>query len=437
MSGERARPRFVVFIDRADAEERFRQMLGPGAVELVSRLPLGPSVRRVTRANRPQLFAELRRLHLEAPFTGVIYWQEHYVIVATELTRHLGLPVMVEDPLVVRDKLRMKRALAPSVACAEVTLLPGGLAPGPGVRVAFPCVLKPRYAFASICAMRIDGREELERELPEKRDKLLTTRIFDVDVAVPPDPDFLCESFVGGTEHTVESFVVGGVAALQIISDKLPMVPPYFVETGDVMPSRLTGRDRDEVLAAARAAIRAVGIRAGWTHVEIKLENGVPFVMEAAARMGGGYTRDLVREVYGIDMLRALVDGHLGAPAPAPPEPRKAVVARRLICPGVSLVVGVGGLDEAKRRPDFRLVTSESMPRPRGLVLGMPYSYGGTLLSYFVSGGSPSDALEKSEDVARRLEVRSIGIRRLPAAWYRAYLRVKRAAGEVAEGGCS
>jgi hypothetical protein len=149
-------------------------------------------------------------------------------------------------------------------------------------------------------------------------------------------------------------------------------------------------------------------------------------VMEVAARMGGGYTRDLVRAVYDIDMLRMLLDLHRGRVSVPTLVARGAVAAQRIVADRVSMVLGVSGLDRAVAEGSVRIVESESPKRRWGVFLGVPYSYGGTILAYFVTGGTPEEAACRASNAARKLQPRSISID-LPPGWYAKYLSLKRA----------
>jgi hypothetical protein len=371
--------------------------------------------------------AEIAKAHRERPFAGVVYWREPYVVVATHLAERLGLPVVLENPMFARDKFAMKKALrAQSVRCAESAVVARATDLDHVRPSLFPGVLKPRYAFASICAVRVDDILAARRELAEKRDKLRTTHIERVDLGVPPEPDFVLESFVGGSEHTVESFVANGDVTLQIVSDKLPMLPPHFVETGDVMPSRLGEEAQSLLRDAARRSIAALGIRWGWTHTEIKLWNGEAWVMEVGARMGGGYTRELVRAAFGLDMLRALFDYVSKGTAPVLGPPRAVALGRRFVVSGLSLVWDAHAVEKLGGERRVAFLPRESSKRRRGVFLGAPYSYEGTVAAYLLSArdGTELDALDRT--VSATLAPKQIAIP-LPRTCYRAYLATKRA----------
>lgn len=364
--------------------------------------------------------------HRARPFSGVIHWREPYVAIATRLAERLDVPKVIPDALLARDKFRMKEALRAHVRCAQSALVRTAHDLAEAPRDLFPGVLKPRYGFASICAVRVEDVRAARRELTEKRDKLLTTHLERVDLGIPSDSEFVLESFVGGTEHTVESFVSNGDVALQIVSDKLPMAPPHFVETGDVMPSELDEESQSTLREAARRSSAALGIRFGWTHAEIKLRNGEAWVMEVGARMGGGYTRELVRAVYGFDMLDVLLDAYAGGRAPVLGPARGIVVGRRFVVSGLSVVWGGRGSADDALDGRVTFLPRESKSTRRGLFLGAPYSYDGTVSAWMLHARDSAELAELSARFGAEFAPKQIEIP-TPRSLYRMYLAAKRA----------
>lgn len=220
----------------------------------------------------------------------------------------------------------------------------------------------------------------------------------------------LLESFVGGTEHTVELFLADKHPLLEVISDKLPMEAPYFIESGDVMPSRLPMDEMERVKAAARAAAGAVGIEWGWAHVEIKLENGVAHVIEIAGRPGGGYTREMVRRAYHLDPRRLLIEAHLGSLPIQPPRAANTVIGRNIVCEGIELVISLQGLKVARQSKGFQIVRNRLSGWPR-IFIGPPLSFDSTILSYFIFDPSPKRAAKIFQELDSEIRLRKLGFR--------------------------
>ena len=76
--------------------------------------------------------------------------------------------------------------------------------------------------------------------------------------------------------------------------------PAFGVALAHVWPS---AHDGEDVVAAAEAAVAALGIENGPSYTQIRLgPDGRPYVMEVAARLGGGHDAELCRAATGVDL---------------------------------------------------------------------------------------------------------------------------------------
>jgi len=364
-----------------------------------------PGVEAVLRPETAkQTLGELKRQHGARPFAGIVFGSglELYVKTADQCAGELGLRRFVSDPEAVRDKHAMRLALSGRVACPESRVVKAGERAVLLPDLKFPCVLKPRHGFGSICVFKARNRGELE-SAQKGMQAAMGFLVRRHPMAIPTD-DMLLESFVGGTEHTVELFVADGRPLLEFVSDKLPMGAPYFIESGDVMPSRLSADDVERVKAAARGAAEAVGIAWGWAHVEIKLENGVAYVIEIAGRPGGGYTRAMLRRAFAMDPRRVLIQAHLGSLPVQPAHAVNTVFGRNVVCEGIELVAAIQGLAAVQRTEGFQIVRNRFSGWPR-IFLGPPLSFDSTIMSYFVFDPSPERAARKFQEVDSKIRV--------------------------------
>lgn len=118
----------------------------------------------------------------------------------------------------------------------------------------------------------------------------------------------LVEEYMQGSEVSVEVMVVEGEPHILSITDKYITPPPYFVELAHCEPSRLNGEAQEQIRRVAAQAIKAIGIENAPAHVEIKVTQDGPKIVELAARLGGDFiTSKLVPLSTGIDMVGASV----------------------------------------------------------------------------------------------------------------------------------
>jgi biotin carboxylase len=99
---------------------------------------------------------------------------------------------------------------------------------------------------------------------------------------------------------------------------KLMAEPPYRVELGAMFPYLFGGGIDQQVEEAVYGWLAAVEHRHGAAHVEFKLRDGIPTLIEINPRLGGDQIRELMMRTYGFDAIAAYLDLHLGKPTPRP-----------------------------------------------------------------------------------------------------------------------
>ncbi|MEV4512627.1 ATP-grasp domain-containing protein [Dactylosporangium sp. NPDC049525] len=168
--------------------------------------------------------------------------------------------------------------------------------------VGLPAVLKPRSGAAGARTCRVTSHADAAARL---RDFLsgpgMSGREFVVEEILAGDPSAAGPGW--GDYVSVESITHRGVTRHVEITGKFPLAAP-FRETGYVVPSTLSESDRRRVLDLTSAALAALGVRDGATHVEVKLTPAGPRVIEVNGRVGG-YVADLIRRARGFDLIRA------------------------------------------------------------------------------------------------------------------------------------
>lgn len=350
-------------------------------VALVSeRLPAKARRERATRALRADLgdeslrWRELARELCPDGAAAVVALTERAVLPAAELRRALGLPgVVPETALGVTDKLLMKRRIR--AAGLAVTSFSGGGNDGPQLaELGLPLVLKPR---------RSSGSRGVEV-------------IFDA-AAVPErvPPGWIAEAFVDGVEMSVESYVEGCEVAFANVTE---YVQPRWV---NLLPAALEPATRAAIEELNRAAVRALGIERGMTHLELFLTGEGPLFGEIALRPPGGHLMDLLAAVYGFDPWGALFAAELGRPL-ALPGAADGVGAVRIFHPGAGEVAAVRGGEAAHALPgverlELRVRPGDTVEERRGV--GQEVGF------VLVRGADREQALDRLDAAIRTVEI--------------------------------
>ncbi len=259
-----------------------------------------------------------------AACVGVVPAVEQLTELGTELAIRLELP---HNPLeavrMLRDKRGMKnrwsQAAIPTARCVEGRTA----ADAAGSGLDYPMIIKPVFGAGSVGVRLVRNEPELLRQVRAILRFNRTTLVTEGH----DRSGFLVEELVSGAEYAVD-VVVDGEHLLQ--AGVLCKGDP----TGPEFPDRLYCTDpglptelRSLLIDTALAAVRSCGMRVGAAHVEIRVDDGRPVVIEAAARPGAGCGLYATLESgYGDACFEALV----GAALPqVSPRDVAAVVAAR------------------------------------------------------------------------------------------------------------
>ncbi len=221
-------------------------------------------------------------------FDGVAAVGDRPAILAAEVAERLRIPFhppaaarACQDKYLARQLYEAAGLPVPAYFRAAVSEGPEELARG----APYPCVLKPLGLSASRGVIRADNEAEFIaaftriRALLEKNPDLRRLRERYVQV----------ESYVGGREFAVEGLVTDGrLQPLAIFDKPDPLEGPFFEETIYVTPSREPVEVQAALLETAARAVRALGLRHGPTHLEMRHNAQGVWMLDAAARPIGG-----------------------------------------------------------------------------------------------------------------------------------------------------
>ncbi len=237
----------------------------------------------------------------------------------------------------------------------------------------------------------------------------------------------MVEEYMQGPEVSVEIMVVEGEPHILTITDKYITPPPYFVELAHCEPSRLDAGTQEEIRKVAAQAVRAVGIENAPAHVEIKVTEEGPKIVELAARLGGDFiTSRLVPLSTGIDMVGASVLLATGeAPDLTPKRNRGAAIhfisvnggsggcrESRIPCPSGTLA----GTEQEQEGVLVRITVPETLygragveeiclyKKPGNHVQGT-YSSNDRLGHVITTGETPEQAMELGKQVMAQIDV--------------------------------
>ncbi len=304
----------------------------------------------------------------------------------------LGIPGLdVETARNVRDKARMKEVLAAAgVPCARHQLVRDpGEALAFAARVGFPLVAKPPAGAGAQATYRLDDEGALRSWLS----------------ALPPRPEVpgLLEEFLVGEEHTFDSVQVGGATVWASVSDYRPspleVLRTPWIQWTVLLPREVDGPRYAEIAEVGPAAVRALGVRDGLTHMEwFRRPDGSVAVSEVGARPPGAQLATMLGYVHDVDFFRMWCELVILDRFEAPPR-RYAAGCAYLRGQGRGRVRAVHGVEEVQRRLGH-LVVEARLPEP-GQPASSSYEGEGYVIVRDPDTGVVRDALDQIVDGIR------------------------------------
>lgn len=350
--------------------------------------------------------AALARLN---PFSAVVPVDDRTTVVGAAIANALSLP---SNPVAAVSATRNKHQMRLALTRAGVSSPPYFLFtladdPATAARtVPYPCVLKPTILAASRGVIRADNEGEFVAAFRRIEAILKTPEVATLGSG---SEEILVEGFIPGKEVALEGLLVKGTLRVLALFDKPdPLDGPFFEETIYVTPSRLPAETQTAIADVIAWAVRALGLREGPIHAELRVNETGPWVIEIAARSIGGLCSRTLRFGTSVTLEELILRHALGieieslerAPSPSGRVPGPAGVMMIPI-PRGGVLEEVRGQEAAKAVSGIEEITitihlgQEVVPLPEGA------RYLGFI---FARGETPESAEAALREAHRRLE---------------------------------
>jgi biotin carboxylase len=292
---------------------------------------------------------------------GVLTLSEPLLVRTAELAERLDVPHhhRLDAARVMTDKYEQREALRRAgMPAPRHARIASARDLGPALeRVGLPAVLKPAFGAGSMLIFEVGSRADLDRHYGEAIERHARSElvrgvepVFDLEQRIESEDWHRDDRF--GNYVSVEVLMHGGEFHALTVSDRTRQLPP-FRETGLLLPSSLPVARRDEMIAAARGAAKAVGATDGPLHIEVMMTADGPVVIEVNGRVGGSipYIFDEVTE---LRLFREIAKIALGT------EPRTSPAFQghggmfNYHAPGEGRVTRLAGIDAARELDGVR-----------------------------------------------------------------------------------
>ncbi|MDR2210274.1 MAG: ATP-grasp domain-containing protein [Spirochaetaceae bacterium] len=314
-----------------------------------------------------------RTLMAEGGLRGVMTAGTDFSASVAWTAEKTGLPgISYETALDASDKERMRRRFSqgglPSPAFTVMTGVPPASS-FQGLPFAYPGVVKPVDNMGSRGCRRVDNFTELREAVEEALVFSRSRRV-------------IVEEYMEGPEFSVDAVIYQGQVTICGLADRHIYFPPYFIEMGHTMPTRIPQKDQEALTELFIRGIRALGIDNGAAKGDIKLTKKGPMIGEIAARLSGGYMSGWTYPyASGAEPCRGAICAALGIP-PRGLEPVKNwTSAERAFISIPGLVRSIRGTEEALAIPGMRDLFLRIRPGQRVLFPENNVSKGGNVIS--------------------------------------------------------
>lgn len=275
---------------------------------------------------------------------GVTSSSEYSIAVASEAARALGLPH--QDPAAVRacrdkhlQRRRLRAAGIPGAAFAAAATPEAAAAAA--AEIGLPVVVKPVAGSGSVATRKCAILDEVRTAARTVLDSS------PAELGLPAQEAVIVEEYVAGPEFSVETL---GEQVIGIVAKRLGP-EPHFVEIGHDFPAPLAPAAAREIREVALAALHALGLGSGPAHVELRMTDDGPRLIEVNPRLAGGMIPRMVEEACGIDMTFQTVADAAALGKVARRSRAAAASIRFLVAGRGGQLVGVGGVDQALGMP--------------------------------------------------------------------------------------
>lgn len=233
---------------------------------------------------------------------GIVTFWEESVLITSKLTDLFNLPGI---PYAISSKIRNKYLFRQF--CLNNNI------PAPRFKiiknthdlknikdfVSTPFVIKPVFGSASAFVIKIDDYDDVEKIYKYINDNILTHE----DAHEWDSLELMVEEYIEGDEVDIDIILQNGKIKFHSMSDNKKTKEPFFVETGQSIPSMLPEEEQKKLIDLAEELLEKLGINNGIIHFEAKSTQKGPIPIELNMRMGGDEVYSFVSEAWHVDLI--------------------------------------------------------------------------------------------------------------------------------------
>ena len=196
----------------------------------------------------------------------------------------------------------------------------------------FPMVVKPVYGSSSAYVVRVDDAHELLETVAYLRQNISA----DVESALSVSSEILAEEYIDGNEVDIDMLLQNGKIKFWSMSDNDATREPYFVETGQCIPTRLSRSQQLELVDMAEEMLERLGRRGRLHPLRGQIRLARPHAHRNQPAYGGRRGLRFVKTAWGFDLIENAARVMLGQyvwPVIKPDTPKKFLSGKYFLPP--------------------------------------------------------------------------------------------------------
>lgn len=283
--------------------------------------------------NPDTLLEAFQSIMVEESIDAVIAPFERSIEAVATACYKMNLPFTnTEGVLNARDKVQARKRIAEagllSIRFKRVHSVDAALVAGK--QIGYPVIMKPVSGFDSWMARRVDSPGEA---------KIAAQKILDGAKTVPEsvkeqyDRGILVEEYIPGDLLSAEIGILNGNKYRFMISGRALAKTNECVEMGSTIPTNISVDKAEQCFDYAEKVCEALGLDMGIFHIELKLTEKGPNLIEANPRLMGGVMPNIYKIATGSSIHDYLIDIHTGKEIPPPLPKAQGVTTVRKIMP--------------------------------------------------------------------------------------------------------
>ncbi|GIF01354.1 ATP-grasp domain-containing protein [Paractinoplanes rishiriensis] len=202
-------------------------------------------------------------------------------------------------------------------------------------------VIKPANRHASVGVVRIDHAAQI----PDAWRRCTTAGESRTAANRDRQVEYMAEDFLAGQQISVENLVRNREVVFDNVTLMATAGGPYFPILAVTVPAPLPPAEYTAAIAASHQLVKTLEVADGMIHSEWKIVDGVPFLIESAARVPGAFTAELAARSYDGFNMYAAQSRSLAGLDPAVPNGASSIATARWFHPPSGRVVAIHGVE--------------------------------------------------------------------------------------------